>query len=279
MKQHKSTPWLLMAPLLLGVVIFFLIPFGITLYYSFTVGVTGQFAGLENYAEVLSSSAFRLAAKNTLYFLAAGIPLNLLISFSLALLVRRNFWGSRLFRSVMLLPMVAGVCSVVIIVWQLFGDTGMLNTLLGRTIPWMEGHSAFWILEGVYLWKNCGYSIVLFLAGLNMIPKDFYDLAALEGASSGQMLRRITLPVMLPSIFFVFVISVINAFRTYREAFLLAGDYPDESIYMLQHFLTNNFKNLNYQRLTVAAVCVSGLIALLTAVLYRYQKLYEESEG
>lgn len=279
MKQHKLTPWLLMAPLLLGVAIFFLIPFGIALYYSFTVGVTGRFAGLENYAEVLGSSAFRLATKNTLYFLAVGVPLNLLISFSLALLVRRNFWGTRLFRSVMLLPMVAGVCSVVIIVRQLFGDTGMLNTLLGRTILWMEGHSAFWILEGVYLWKNCGYSIVLFLAGLNMIPKDFYDLAALEGASSGQMLRRITLPTMLPSIFFVFVISVINAFRTYREAFLLAGDYPDESIYMLQHFLTNNFKNLNYQRLAVAAVCVSGLIALVTAVLYRYQKRYEGSEG
>lgn len=279
MKQYKLTPWLLMAPLLLGVAIFFLIPFGITLYYSFTVGVTGRFAGLENYAEVLGSSAFRLAAKNTLYFLAAGVPLNLLISFSLALLVRRNFWGTRLFRSVMLLPMVAGVCSVVIIVQQFFGSTGIVNTFLGRTIPWMEGNSAFWILEGVYLWKNCGYSIVLFLAGLNMIPKDFYNLAVLEGASSGQMLRRITLPVMLPSIFFVFVISVINAFRTYREAFLLAGDYPDESIYMLQHFLTNNFKNLNYQRLTVAAVCVSGLIALLTAVLYRYQKLYEESEG
>lgn len=121
----------------------------------------------------------------------------------------------------------------------------------------------------LYVCKSFGYNTVLYLAGLNGIPTDYYRMADLEGATSGQKLRYITLPLMVPTFFFVFVISVINCFRSYREAFLLAGEHPHESVYMLQHFLSNNFKNLNYQRLSVAAVCLFALVAVLCAVLYR----------
>lgn len=269
-RTFDKTPWLLLLPILAGVGLFFLIPFGITLYYSVTFGVTGRFVGLRNFAEVLSSSAFRLAAGNTLRFLALGVPLNMVLAFFLALLVRKPLAGARLFRSGMLLPMVVGVASVVTLVNFCFGDGGLWGSRL-------EGEPAFWILEGVYLWKNCGYNIVLFLAGLNTIPGDLYDYASLEGAGGPQKLRCITLPMMVPTGFFVFVISVINCFKTYREAFLLAGEHPDERIYMLQHFLSNNFRNLNYQRLSVAAVCLFALIGALTAVFYRFQRRYEDT--
>lgn len=281
MRKSNSQPWLLLTPLLLGVAVFFLIPFCITVYYSVTFGVTGKFVGLDNYVQVLGSSTFRLAAKNTLRFLFLGVPLIMGISFALALLVRRKFLGTQLFRSVMLLPMVVGIAGTVLVIRLLFGEAGLVNrslSALGFPVgEWLTSPAAFWVLLVLYAWKNFGYNVVLYLAGLNAIPRDLYDYADLEGASSWQKLRYITLPMLVPTFFFVFVISVINCFRTYREAFLLAGEHPHESIYMLQHFLNNNFQNLNYQRLSVAAVCLFALIAALVALFYSFQRRYEEA--
>ncbi len=279
-RKQKMTPWLLLAPILLGMTVFFLIPFGITIYYSVTFGATGKFVGLDNYIQVLKSSAFRLAAWNTLRFLFLGVPLIMLISFALALFSQKKLAGMRLFRSVLLLPMVMGVSGIVTVMELLFSETGIANKILIKIgmplVQWLNGPIAFWVLLSLYIWKNFGYNVVLYLTGLNAIPKDLYAHAELEGASSSQKLRYITLPMMVPTFFFVFLISVIHCFRTYREAFLLAGNHPHESIYMLQHFLNNNFKNLNYQRLSVAAVCLFVLIALFVAIFYRLQKRYEE---
>lgn len=280
-RKSKSQPRLLLTPLLLGVAVFFLVPFCITVYYSVTFGVTGKFVGLDNYIQVLGSSTFRLAAGNTIRFLLLGVPSIMGISFALALLVRRKLPGTQLFRSVLLLPMVVGVAGTVLVTRMLFGDAGIVNRFLEALgLPvrqWLTGPAAFWVLLGLYVWKNFGYNVVLYLAGLNAIPKDLYDYADLEGASSGQKLRYITLPMLVPTFFFVLVISVINCFRTYREAFLLAGEHPHESIYMLQHFLNNNFRNLNYQRLSVAAVCLFTLITVLVALFYSFQWRYEEA--
>lgn len=264
MKRQKATPWLLLSPVLLGVTVFFLIPFGITVYYSVTFGVTGKFVGLDHYRDVLGSSAFRLAVGNTLRFLLLGVPLNMAVSFGLALLVQKRFAGTGLLRSVLLLPMVVGVAGTVTVVERLLPE-GLFR-----------GPAAFWVLLALYVWKNFGYNVVLYLAGLNAIPKEYYHSADLEGASGGQKLGLITLPMMAPAFFFVLVISVINCFKSYREAFLLAGEHPHESIYMLQHFLNNNFKNLNYQRLSVAAVCLFALVAVLVAVFYKFHRRYEE---
>lgn len=264
MVKQKRTPWLLLSPILVGVTVFFLVPFGIALYYSVTFGVTGKFVWLDNYIQVLQSSAFQLAVGNTLRFLFLGVPLIIVVSFVLALLVQKKFAGTGLLRSVLLLPMVVGVASIV--------------TIMERLLPeeLFSSPAAFWVLLVLYVWKNFGYNVVLYLAGLNTIPKEYYHSADLEGASEGQKLGLITLPMMVPTFFFVFVISVINCFKTYREAFLLAGEHPHESIYMLQHFLNNNFKNLNYQRLSVAAVCLFVLIAVLVAIFYKLQRRYEE---
>lgn len=263
MKTTEKTAWLLLAPILLGVAVFFLIPFGITLYYSVTFGVTGRFVGWQNYADVLGSSAFRLAAGNTLRFLGLGVPVNMVLSFALALGMRERLAGTGWLRTTQLLPMVMGTAGIV--------------TAAQRLIPapvW-DSPAAFWVLLMLYVWKSFGYNTVLYLAGLNGIPTDYYRMADLEGATSGQKLRYITLPLMVPTFFFVFVISVINCFRSYREAFLLAGEHPHESVYMLQHFLSNNFKNLNYQRLSVAAVCLFALVAVLCALFYRKQREVE----
>lgn len=160
-----------------------------------------------------------------------------------------------------------------------FGDSGLTNQLLellGLPIQdFMGSELAFPVLVGLYIWKNCGYNIVLFLAGLSAIPTDYADAARCDGATPGHILRRITLPLMIPNFFFVFVISVVNAFKSFREAFLLGGDRPHESIYMLQHFMNNNFQNINYPRLSTAALLIFVVIFLLVLLLFWVKRKHE----
>lgn len=275
--RRTVTAWLLAAPVLAGALVFFAAPFALSLWYSVTFGVGGaKFVGLANYLDVFSSSAFRLAAGNTLRFLGIGVPSILVLSFVLALLIQRRFSGSQLFRTVLLFPMTVPVAGVVMVVQVFFGAGGVVNSWLAGRQDWMDSPAAFWILLGLYIWRNCGYNVILLLAGLNMIPGELYQSAAIEGAGGMQKFVRITLPLMWPSLFFTFVISVTNSFKSYREAFLLGGNHPHDSIYLLQHFLNNNFENLNYQRLSVAATLLFALIFVLVGVLYWLQDCYGE---
>ncbi len=268
-------------PFLSGFLLFYIIPFFITGFYSFTSGISGMyFAGFRNYAEVFASHAFRLAAYNTFRFMAAGIPLILGISLALSLMIFGKTGHSRIFQSIFLYPMVIPVGSVVMYFQVVFSRYGVLNRILYQLgLPesdWLESSSAFLVLLFLYLWKNCGYNIVLFLTGLNGIPREYLEDARLNGAGKWQYFRYIQLPLLMPSFLFVFVMSVINSFKCFREAYLLGGQYPDESIYMLQHFMNNNFASLNYQRLSVAAILVFLVIFALIILLFSWNRHREK---
>lgn len=267
-------------PFLAGFSLLYLIPFLWSIQRTFTAGAGGtRFVGLWNYVDLLRSAAFRLAAGNTLRFIGVGVPLLMVLSFALALALHRKFRGASFFRSVFLLPLVIPVAAVVTVVQAFFGDGGLTNQLLeaiGLPVKsWIDSDLAFPLLIGLYIWKNCGYNMVLFLAALSAIPTDLADAAACEGASEIYILRHITLPLMVPDFYFVFVISVINAFKSFREAWLLGGSMPHESIYMLQHFMNNNFTNLNYSRLCTAALLIFSVVFLLVLLLLRVKQKHE----
>lgn len=271
--REARTGFMLAAPVFLGSGIFFLLPFLLMLRYSLTFGIGGtRFVGLRNYREVLESPAFQLAARNTARFLTVGLPMIMALGLLVALLLRQKLPRACWLRRVLLLPMVLPIASIVMLVQILFADRGVLNGLLGQ---WLIGPESFWVLIGLYLWKNCGYNVVLFLAGLNMIPEELYQTAALDGAGAWAKFRFITLPLLVPSLFFGFIFSVVNSFKVYREAFWLGGEYPAQSIYLLQHFLNNNFRNLNYQRLSVAAILLFSVIFLLVGLLLWVQRKTE----
>lgn len=269
---------LLATPFFVGFIAFFAAPFVISIVYTFTFGTgAGKFVGLKNYQEVISSKAFQLAAYNTIRFIAIGVPLIMSIAFILSLVLKRKFGGSSFFRSVFLFPLVLPVASTVMVFQVVFAETGIMNTIyLSLNLPvkdWLSSDSAFAILVFLYVWKNCGYNIVLLLSGLNAIPEDFYEAARMEGANFWHCFKSITMPIMMPTVFFVFVISIVNSFKSFREAFLLGGAMPrSKSIYMLQHFMNNNFSNLNYQRLSAAALLVFLIIFSLIFVLFRLRK-------
>jgi multiple sugar transport system permease protein len=113
-----------------------------------------------------------------------------------------------------------------------------------------------------------GYNLVLVLAGLANIPKDYYEWAAVEGMGGIRAFFRITLVYMVPALFICFVMSFISAFKVYRELYMLAGSYPNEKIYMLQHYMNNQFASLNYQNLTAASFMITLVITALVVVFF-----------
>ena len=269
-QKRKVIGFCLALPFLCGFALFYLIPFAISVYYTFTFG-NGRNAlvGFQNYISVLSSHAFQLAAYNTARFILIGVPLIIAISFLLSLLIDARLKRNAVFKSIFLYPMIVPTAAVVMIFQIVFSKTGIINSILPNAqIDWLQSEYAFAVLILLYIWKNCGYCVILLSVGLLSIPEDFYSTAEVEGATRFQKFFQITLPLMLPTLFFVLTVSIVNVFKVFREAYLLAGSMPHSSIYMLQHYMNNNLANLNYQRLSVGAVLVFIVIFLLLAVLY-----------
>lgn len=276
-KRERIVPWILLAPSLAGVSIFVLIPFADVVRRSFLNAVGSEFVGLKNYKSVLQNTAFELAAGNTVRFLAVCLPLLLSISLFLALLLLRAGEKSGLFKSGFLLPMAVPAGSVVLF-WQLFFDKGgILNELLEqagiRGPDYMNTPKAFGVLVVVYLWKNLGYDMILWISGLLGIPDSLYEAAKMDGANGVMCFVHITCPLLLPTAFLTGILSLVNAFKVFREAYMIAGNYPHDSIYMLQNLFNNWFLKLDMQKMTAAAVMLALVLGL---ILTGSQKIEEK---
>lgn len=270
MKRREAAIGLLLAaPAVMGLLAFLVLPFGYTFLRSFTSGLGwGRFVGVENYAQLFGNRLFLLALKNTFLFLACGLALILPLSLFLALLLQKTGkWGKGLAMA-LLFPMVLPASAIVIVVNLVFAENGLLSQLTGPT-PWMDSPFAFVILLGLYLWKNVGIGVVILLAGLTTIPRELYESAHMDGAGRWARLTKVTLPMLRPELLVVTILSSLNAFKNFREAFVLGGDHPHESIYMLQHFMNNNFENMNFPRLSVAAVVFFALLFCLYVLLLK----------
>lgn len=281
MNMRKQAPGILfILPSFLGVFIFVLLPFLDVVRRSFTETFSGKFIGLKNYADIFHNTAFQLAAFNTLRFLGLCIPLLLLLSLFLALLLHRKGTRGQGIKSIFLLPMAIPVASVVLL-WKIFFQSqglinGMLHLLGISQVNWMNTKAAFWVLVISYIWRNLGYDVVLWTAGLASIPETLYEAAKVDGAGSWQCFWKITVPNLLPSVFTIVVLSVLNAFKVFREAYLVAGDYPHESMYLLQHLFNNWYRDLSVDKMAAAAVVNSVIIFILILFLKRIWDTKEE---
>ena len=271
MKRMEKKGVCLAAPAVLGFLIFYVLPMGVTLWQSVSYG--GIFVGLENYRITFENHMFRLAVGNTLRFLGVALPLILVIALGLALLLAEKFPGNRFFRLILLYPMLVPVAATVMVVQIFLGTRGVLNTFLIQwgfsRQDWIYSSWAFLILVLLYLWKNTGYAVILLLAGLAMIPKEYMEMARMDGAGRWKCLYYIRLPLLGPMILFTALISLLNAFKCFREAILIGGNYPHESIYMLQHYMTNNFNNMNYMEISVASTFIFLVIFIAACILGR----------
>ncbi len=260
-----------LAPSLMGVAVFMGLPFGDVMRRSFLDAVGRVFVGVENYKIVWGNGAFRLAAGNMLRFLVIAVPALFVVSLVLSLLVFQV--GRGIFKTSLVLPMVIPAAAMVLVWKILLCRDGVLNQILsgitGRAwdVDWVNGDTAFWVLMVTYVWKNAGYDMLLWLAGLGGISESLYDAARVDGAGEWAQLRYITLPCLQGTMGLVIVLSVVNSFRVYREAYLLAGSYPDQRIYMIPHLFGHWFLTLDVQKMcTAAAILVAGALLAAGAV-------------
>ena len=265
--------------------VFFIVPFGVVVYYSMIDGVGSRnFVFLENFIKLFNNSAFIMAAKNTLQFSAIAVPLAVILAIVLALMLECRIPMKSQFRTFFLSPMMVPVASVVLI-WQvLFNYNGTINEFLAlfdiAKIDWLQSDHCQAVVIILFLWKNLGYNMILFMAGLANIPKELLEVADVEGASEWYKFFAIKLRYLSPTVLFVTILSLINSFKVFREVYLLTGDYPYEKLYMLQHFMNNTFKSLDYQKLSAAAVVMALVMVVLIALLfYAEDKFGKDVEG
>ena len=243
------------------------------IYYSVVDNpISHNFVFLDNFKNVLGNSSFLLAATNTLKFSAVAVPLAVVLSLLLAASLDCNIPFKSQFRSFFLSPMMVPVASIVLI-WQvLFHYNGVVNEFLvnfgAEKIDWLKSEYGQVVVILLFLWKNLGYNMILFMAGIGSIPKDLIEVARLESASKWQIFIHIKVRYLSSTILFVTILSLINSFKVFREIYLLSGDYPYDSIYMLQHFMNNTFRNLDYQKLSAAAILMSLVMIVIIGILF-----------
>ena len=261
-------------PSFLGVVFFVLLPFLDVFKRSFTTAVTGEFVGIQNYVTVYENRAFRLAVGNTLRFTLVCLPLLLVLGLLAALLLT-NMKQAQLLKSFFLLPMAMPAATIVLIWKMTFSESGFLNRLLSAHTDYMGTGLAFWVLVFSYVWKNLGYTVVLWLAGILAIPEDYIPAAKVDGAGKVRIFFSIILPQLKGCMYTITVLSFLNSFKVFRESYLVSGAYPHESMYLLQHLFNNWFVYLELDKMAAAAVCIG--IVLLGVILF-LEKLWEEGD-
>ena len=272
-RRVKNISAVYLLPSVIGVALFFILPFFVVIYYSVIDNpISKEFVFLDNFYSVLTNKAFQLAVSNTLKFSFIAVPLVVILSLTVAFLLDMQIPGKSRIRTAFLSPMMVPIASVILI-WQvLFHYNGLLNEIIvhfgGGKTDWLKSGQAQIVIILLFIWKNLGYNMVLFMSSLSNIPREIVEVAVMESASKWQVFYHIKLRYLSSSILFVMILSVINSFKIFREIYLLTGDYPFDSLYMLQHYMNNMFRSLDYQKLSAAAILMSLFMIVLIGILF-----------
>lgn len=272
-KKLKRKTALFLAPSFAGVGTFFVVPFMVVIFYSFVDNpIRKNWVFLDNFKGIIRNKAFIQAVTNTVKFSAISVPLIVVLSLMVAFALDKNVVGKSQIRSCILSPMMVPIASIILI-WQvLFDNNGVFNEMLTKFgiagIDWMKSDRAQIVIILLFVWKNLGYNMILFMAAISNIPNELIEVARLESASSWTIFRSIKLRYLSSTILFVTIMSLINSFKVFREIYLLTGDYPYEALYMMQHYMNNMFAALDYQKLSAAAILMSLVMIVLVGLLF-----------
>lgn len=234
---QKSLPYLL--PSGTGTTLFYTAPFLVMLLYAFSGG-----GGL---ATLGSNHAFAVGVRNTAVYLLCGIGTALLLGMWIALALRpRRF----VVKIALLVPLMIP-STVVAVIWR-------------ALIPW----ESLWVLILLLVWKVTGVNAVLFTAAHNKIPGEVIESGQLDGAGGLRLFLRVKWPYLVSSVFFAALIDLLFAWRTFREVYLLTGDYPHDSLYLIQHYLMHMVRRLQYGRLATASIVVDVAVVVITGLMF-----------
>lgn len=219
--------WLFIMPTMLGLIILNIIPIFQTIYQSFfKTGDFGRgniFVGLANYVRLFQDADIWQAVINTFKYTIVEVPISIIISLVLAVLLNRKIKGKSLYRTIFFLPMVVAPAAIAMVWrWLYNSDFGLINNLFGVNVKWVSNPNiAIYSIAVIGIWSILGYNMVLFIGGLQEIPKDYYEAAAIDGASGIYQFYKITIPLLSPTIFFVIVTRIIAALQVFDLIFMV----------------------------------------------------------
>ena len=277
MFTKKKSVWLFLLPGLAGLMLFYVVPFIGGIWYSLTDGTyRNAFVGLQNYINIWKNGMFLLGLKNTMILSLICAPTVWVLSFVIAALLNRLRPDGAFFRNSILLPYLMPSSAMLLIWLLLFDYGGVINRLLTylglERVIWLEGAELRVPIILLFIWKNLGFAVIIFLAALQTIPEPLYEYARLEGASFMRQTFGITLPMIVPSAFLIIILEWINAFKIFKEVYFIGGAYPDEAVYTLQNFMNNLYSKLNYQTVTTAAYSFAIIVFALFGALFLTQR-------
>lgn len=282
--SRRAVPYLFLLPSFALLILFSFVPFVQGLYFSLTdypLLRSPTFIGLGNFSRLLRDPVFTASLVNTFYYMIATVVLRVVLGLGLALALNGPLRGRVVFRAIFYLPVIAPLVTVSVI-WRIIFDTysGILNAALDlfsiAPIPWLT--STQWAMPSIIImsvWKTFGWNIVIFLAGLQGIPQQLYEAAAIDGASKWRTFIHITLPLLRPTILLAVVTSTISASQVFDQVYVMTGGGPGYSTMTLgQMVYTAGFQN--YEMGYASAVSVVLLLISLVLTLIQFRFLGQE---
>ena len=258
--MKKRTDILFLLPSLAGFLTFFVVPFFYSFFYAFTENAfTKKFVWFNNFKALLANEYFKLAMLNTLKFTLLSVPLIMVFSIAAAVLISQYALKFPVVQSAFFLPILLPSASFVMFWQAYFNDIQPFGSLIL-----------------FYIWKYAGLNIMLILTALCTVPKEAIEAASIDGAGALRKIRSILLPMISPTLFFTFILSIVNSLKIFKESYLLYGAYPDESVYMMQNYLNNHFAKLNYQNISTASIFFALAVYTVVAVLFAFERKISE---
>lgn len=234
-KSETIWGWIFIAPTIIGLMILNIIPIFQTIYQSFfktgDFGKGNKFVGLDNYQKVFGDAEVWQSLWNTVKYAIVEVPISIAIALILAVFLNKKLKGREIFRTILFLPMIVAPAAIAMVwKWIYNANFGLLNNLFGLKVNWISNPDiAIYSIAVIGIWGVIGYNMVLFLAGLQEVPRDYYEAASLDGASGIAQFFNITVPLISPTIFFVLVTRVIAAMQVFDLIYMII-DYNNPAL-------------------------------------------------
>ena len=276
LKLNNKVPVIMLCISVLGFLCFYFFPFVFSLAYALTDNpINLAFVGLNNFIDLFHNKYFLLGLKNTIIFMLISIPLNMLLSLVVALIINKLKIYRNYFSLIFLIPLVIPSATTAFFWENLFSVDGIANKYLSvlgiEKIDWFQSRYGMFVMIMIFLWKNIGYNMALFVSGLNNIPSSYYECADVEGANAFQKFTKITMVYLAPTSFLILIMTFVNSFKIFKEIYIITGEYPHESLYVLQHYMNNMFLSLNYSKLVSAVYVLTVVIVLFMSVIFKVE--------